>query len=141
MGAVLAIDWGTRKSGFAVADALRVVVKPLDAARLDGDSPELLEHVARLADDRPVDTILVSLPVDADGADGPQAERARAFAARLVARFPGVAVLPYPERLTSKEAEARLREAGHRGKALKDLRDSWSAWVLLEDWMRSGEPR
>ncbi|MEX1024297.1 MAG: Holliday junction resolvase RuvX [Planctomycetota bacterium] len=141
MGAVLAIDWGTKKSGFAVADPLRIVVQPLDAVRLDGDSVELLDHVERLGEERDLEVLLISLPVEADGSDSGQAKLARAFMAALAARLPDVTIVPYPERLTSKEAESRLREAGLRGKAAKDRRDSWSAWVLLEDWIRSGEPR
>lgn len=140
MGAVLAIDWGTRKSGFAFADATRIIVKPLDAVRLAGDSVELLEHVATLDDERGFDTFLVSLPVLEDGTDGTQAALVRAFCTKLAERFRAARVVPYPERLTSKEAEDRLREAGIRGRELKEQRDSWSAWVLLEDWLRSGEP-
>lgn len=141
MSAVLAIDWGTKKSGFAIADALRIIVKPHGAVRLDGDSDELLDHIAELGLERSFGVVLVSLPVQEDGTDGGQAQLVRAFVERLSARFPEFEVIPYPERLTSKEAENRLRDEGYRGKQLKELRDAWSAWVLLEDWLRSGEPR
>ena len=42
--------------------------------------------------------------------------------------------------LTTKEAESRLIEAGHTGEDRKSRKDSWSALILLEDWMRAGEP-
>jgi putative Holliday junction resolvase len=141
MGAILAIDWGTKKSGFAVADPLRIAVQPIDPVRLGGDSPELIEHVAKLAGERDLEVVLVSLPVAPDGSDSGQSQLARAFCAALAERFPELAIVPYPERLTTKEAESRLRDAGHRGRDAKTRKDSWSAWVLLEDWIRAGEPR
>jgi putative Holliday junction resolvase len=140
MGAVLAIDVGTRKTGFAVADALRIVAQPLDGVRAGEDDPELLDHVARLLDERDVDTLLVGLPRNMDGSEGGRAVAVRAFAARLGARFPGLRVVPWDERLTTKAAEELLREAGYGGRAAKERKDSWSALVLLRDWMESGEP-
>jgi putative Holliday junction resolvase len=141
MGAVLAIDVGTRKTGFAVADALRIVAQPLDGVRAGEDDPALLDHVARLLDERDVDTFLVGLPRNMDGTEGPRADAVHAFAARLGTRFPRVAVVTWDERLTTKAAEELLREAGYGGRAAKDRKDSWSALVLLRDWLESGEPR
>lgn len=141
MGGVLAIDLGTRKTGFAVADPLRILAQPLEGAPLGEDAPELLDHVARLLAEREVDTLLLGMPLDAAGLPGPRAKAVQAFAARLRERFPHLAVVPWDERLTTKEAEALLFDAGYRGRRAKARRDSWSALVLLRDWMESGEPR
>jgi len=141
MGAVLAIDVGTKKTGFAVADALRIIAQPLDGVRAGEDDPELLEHIAELLDERDVATFLVGLPRNMDGTEGGRAEAVRAFAARLALRFPRVAIVTWDERLTTKAAEELLREAGYGGRAAKERKDSWSALVLLRDWMESGEPR
>lgn len=140
VGGVLAIDHGERKSGFASVDALRIAPTALDPCRLPGDGPELLEHVAALLEERPIDTLLVGLPLHADGSAGERAGDVRAFARRLAARFPGVAVRLHDEHLTTKEAESRLQAAGHRGREISARRDSWSALVLLEDWLAAGEP-
>ena len=141
MGGVLAIDWGDRKSGFATSDALRISLQPLPTFHGPGSGGELLEHVAGLLAERDVATLLVGLPLDLDGGEGPRAAATRAFAARLQARFPGLAVVLHDERLTTKEAEAQLREAGHRGRAARSRKDAWAALVLLQDWIASGEPR
>ncbi len=141
MGGVLAIDLGAKKSGFAVADPERIVTQPLDVVRAAEDSAEIVDAVAGLLAERDVSTLLVGLPVHLDGSDGARAAAARAFAARLVERFPGVEVVTYDERLTTKEAEALLRDAGFTGREAKERRDSWSALVLLRDWIESGEPR
>jgi putative Holliday junction resolvase len=65
----------------------------------------------------------------------------RRFAARLGARFPGLGLVLWDERLTTKAAEELLREAGFSGRRAKARKDSWSALVLLRDWLESGEPR
>ncbi len=140
VGAVIAIDFGEKKSGFAVADPLRIAVHPLDTVRA-GTGDELLAHIALLLDERDVDTLLVGMPFDMDGGSGPRAKAVEAFAARLRARFPRVAVVTFDERLTTKEAEDLLRREGYSGRRAKELKDGWSALVLLRDWIASGEPR
>lgn len=141
MGAVLAIDHGEKKSGFAVADALRIAVHPLDPIRAPGGGEELLAGIAALLGERDVDTLLVGMPYGPGGARGERARSVASFAERLGRRFPGVAVVLWDERLTTKEAEDLLRREGFRGRAVKERRDSWSALVLLRDWLESGEPR
>ncbi len=138
-GGVLAIDWGARKSGFAVADALHVTLTPLDPLRVAGDAPELLAHVAALLDERDVGTLLVGLPLNMDGTDGPAAKAARGFAERLAARFPALRVELQDERLTTKEAEEELRAAGFHGRKMRERRDSQSALVILRDWLAENE--
>jgi putative Holliday junction resolvase len=140
-GAALAIDHGTKRTGFAIADPLRIAVHPLETFRGPGDGQELVAHVATLLAERTVTTFVLGFPYAAGGAVGARAKEVEAFAARLAARFPEVEVVRWDERLTTKAAEDLLREAGHHGEARKARRDSWSALVLLRDWIASGEPR
>ncbi|MEY2747732.1 MAG: Holliday junction resolvase RuvX [Planctomycetota bacterium] len=138
-GAVLAIDHGERRTGLAVVDPLRIAARALEVVEAPEDG--LLRRIAQLCEERVVSTFLVGLPLDAQGKDGGRAASVRAFAARLSARFPGVELVFHDERLTSKEADLRLVEAGHAGRARKERRDAWAALVLLQDWLESGEPR
>lgn len=138
-GSVLAIDHGSKRTGFAIADPLRIAVEPLEVWHGPGDGEELLARVAELLEDRTVTTFLVGHPLGTAGA-GPRATAAGALARRLRARFPDVAVVLHDERLTTKEAEDLLREAGFHGRARRERRDSWSALVLLRDWIACGEP-
>lgn len=138
---VLAIDHGTKRTGFAAVDALRIAAVPLDAYAGAGDGVALIEHVARLLDDRSVGVLLVGLPRNADGTEGARAAEVRAFAVRLAARFSDLAVVLHDEHLTTKAAEELLRESGTRRADWKGRRDSLSALVLLRDWLESGEPR
>lgn len=139
-GGVLAIDHGTKRTGFAVVDPLRIAAHALDTWRGPGGEAELFTFVQQLLDERDVRIFLVGMPLNMDGSEGPRAADVRAFVTRLAARFPRVKVVTWDERLTTKAAEELLRESGHHGKDARAKRDSWSALVLLRDWMESGEP-
>ncbi len=138
---VLAIDHGTKRSGFAYVDPLRLAPVPLDPCAAPGGGEELLAHVRRVLDERDVGVILVGLPRNMDGSEGPRAAEVRAFATTLAARHPGLAIVMHDERLTTKEAEELLRDARIPPRDRKARRDSLAALVLLRDWIESGEPR
>lgn len=135
MGGVLAIDYGDKKCGFASTDALRIAREPLGVLRHEGREEDLFLHLERLLAERDIDTLIVGLPLHMDGRPGARAETVLAFSARLRARFPALSVEEWDERLTSKEAESRLRALGRTGREIRAERDSWSALVLLEDWL------
>jgi putative Holliday junction resolvase len=137
---VIAIDHGTKRTGFAVVDGLRITSQPLDVFHGPGDGTALLAHVAKLVEERDVDTFLVGLPLNIDGTAGARCDDVKRFSAALAARFPRMRVVHYDERLTTKAADEMLVESGHTGEARKARRDSWSALVLLRDWLASGEP-
>ena len=149
---VLAIDHGTRKTGFAVADPLRIAVRALetfrhpdrpersgDGATASGDEA-LHRRIEELCEERPIGTFLVGLPLNMDGSPSPRSTEVQAFAAALSERHGGLPVVLWDERLTTKAAEDLLRAEGYRGKEISALRDSWAALVLLRDWIESGEP-
>lgn len=138
---VIAIDPGTKRTGFAVADALRVSCEPLETFQGGLDEEELLDHVARLLEERDVEAFVVGLPRHMDGSEGVRAVAARALARRLAERFPDVRVATQDERLSTKEAEELLRDAGYgRWQERRGKRDAMSAVVILRDWIEAGEP-
>jgi RNase H-fold protein (predicted Holliday junction resolvase) len=74
-----------------------------------------------------------------DREESARAASVRRFTARLGERFPELEIELHDERLTTKEAEALLREEGYRGREIAARKDSWSALVLLRDWLASRE--
>ncbi len=139
-GGVLAIDHGSKRCGFAAADPLRIAVRPLDVWEGPGDGDEVVEHVAALVAERDVDTLLVGFPFNMDGTAGPRADEVNAFLDRLRRRLPELRVVAQDERLSTKEAEELLRAEGYDWRERKARRDSWSALVVLRDWIAAGEP-
>jgi putative Holliday junction resolvase len=138
---VLAIDHGTKRVGFAVVDGLRIAPRALEGWRGEGGEEALFRHLEGLLADRDVSVLLVGLPVDMDGGEGPRAAEVRAFAKRLELRFPRMEVVFHDERLTTKAAEELLREIGADREERRAKKDSFSALVILRDWLASGEPR
>lgn len=134
----LAIDHGSKRTGFAAVDALRVAPTPLETVA--GGDNDALDAMGRLLDERDVSHAIVGYPLNMDGTKGGRAAEVDRFVELLRARFPDLVVRLQDERLSTKEAEERLADAGYFGAERKARRDSWSALVLLEDWIREGEP-
>jgi putative Holliday junction resolvase len=86
--------------------------------------------------DRDVTTIVVGLPLNMDGSEGPAARAARLFADRMAAALK-VEVDMFDERLTSFEAEERLKGMPVKRGARKPAIDAIAATVILEGWMQS----
>jgi putative Holliday junction resolvase len=140
-GTVLAIDHGAKRTGFAVVDALRIAPQPLEVWHGDGGGDELVEHVLSLLAERDVEALVVGIPLTPDGSETARSAQVRAFIERLRARVRGPAIVAHDERLSTKDAEIELREAGLHGAQRKTRRDSFSALVILRDWLAAGEPR
>ena len=131
--AIAALDLGRRRIGIALCDDDGAAVLPLDALARRGGQADLAATMRRLGN-LGVTKIIVGLPLNMDGSAGPAARAAEDFAARL-SEFCGLPVETCDERLSSMEAEERLRELpGRRGRA-KPKVDALAAAIILERWM------
>lgn len=139
MGGVLCIDHGEKRAGLAIADGLRIVQRPLEVC--EGSGEELIERLATLLEEHDITTLLVGMPYHLSGDESPRTKAVRAFMARLEKRFPSLEVLAHDERLSTKEAESLMAERGEPVRERRGLRDSYSALVILRDWIAAGEPR
>ncbi len=121
---MLALDHGEARCGCAVSDPTGTLATPLAVV----ERPETkrgLTRVVTLAEELGAERVVVGLPLTLAGAEGGQAERARAFAERLRARV-RVPVDLYDERLTTRMAEASGGSAAS---------DSIAAAHLLESYL------
>jgi putative Holliday junction resolvase len=129
----LGVDLGRVRIGLALADdvlrtarPLRVVVRRAEAADLAA-----IAHVAR---EYEVERAVLGLPLNMDGSEGPSARLSRTFAPKLEAAL-GVPVELFDERLSSFEAESRLREAGVSARDARARVDAEAAAVILQGWL------
>ncbi len=107
--ALLGLDLGTVTIGLAVSDTFRRVASPLRTLRrtkFAADAAELL----RIADDRAIGGLVLGLPRNMDGGEGPRAQSTRAFA-RNLARLTPLPITFWDERLSTVAAERALIEA------------------------------
>ena len=82
--------------------------------------------------------LVVGLPTHADGTPHEMTRLATKFGERLVRRF-NLPVSYADERLTSLDAEARLRETGRNSKSAKPLLDAVAAQLILQTWFESAQ--
>jgi putative Holliday junction resolvase len=133
--AVAAIDFGRKRIGLAITDTDGRGAYPVGIVERRSLRENLDAIRSQLAERR-VSRIVVGLPLNMDGAEGPSARAARAFAEHL-GTATGVAVEMFDERLTSVEAEERLRSASISRSGKKAVRDAVAATVILEGWLES----
>src|SRR6267378_6327190 len=132
---IAALDLGRRRIGVAVTDAAAMGAHPIGVVERRSMAQDLASIAAMLRD-REVTTIVVGLPLNMDGSEGPAARAARLFADRIAAAFK-VKVEMFDERLTSFEAEERLKGMPVKKGARKPAIDAIAATVILEGWMQS----
>ena len=96
-----------------------------------------LAEIAELARAYEVGRAVLGLPLNMDGTEGDAARLSRAFAPRLEAAL-GVPVELFDERLSTFEAEARLRDRGIPAKASRGRVDAEAAAVILQSWLERG---
>jgi len=132
---VAALDLGRRRIGVAVTDAAAMGAHPIGVIERRSLRRDL-ESLAAMLRDREVTMFVVGLPLNMDGSEGPPARAARQFASRLAEAF-SVEVEMFDERLTSFEAEERLKGMPIKKGARKPAIDAIAAAVILEGWMQS----
>lgn len=130
---IAALDVGDARVGVAVGDDLGITVTGIGVVARKGGRRDI-EAIGRLLAPYEPERIVIGLPLNMDGTEGRQAARTRAFAAR-VAEHLRCPVDFHDERLTSFEAEERLRAAGVRGRRQRALVDQVAAEVILEDYL------
>jgi putative Holliday junction resolvase len=129
----LGLDLGRATIGLAVADDVLRTARALRTIRRS--RPDLdLAAVRREAEEYEVGRAVLGLPLNMDGTEGSSARLARAFAPRLEEAL-GVPVELFDERLSTFEAQLRLREQGFSARDQKALVDAEAAAVILQGWL------
>ncbi|KIT15974.1 Holliday junction resolvase RuvX [Jannaschia aquimarina] len=129
-GAVLGLDLGTKTIGVALSDGLRSVATPQKTIRrtkFTADAAEITKAIAS----RDVTGLVLGLPLNMDGSDGPRAQSTRAFARNLSHQVE-VPITFWDERLSTVAAERALLEADTSRKRRAEVIDSVAASYILQ---------
>ena len=135
---VLAFDFGTRRIGVAIGNALTRVARPLTTIGGEAKAARF-EAIAALINEWQPDMLLVGRPLHTDGSAHEMTARAERFARQLSGRF-GLEVSCVDERFTTLAADAELTGAGVRGQRRKALRDAVAAQLILQSWFDETKP-
>jgi len=138
-GTVLAFDFGEKRIGVAVGEWSLTQAHPLTTIRSEANA-ERFSAIAALINEWKPAGLVVGLPVALDGTSHAMTARCTRFANQLRGRF-GLPVDYAEERLSSVEADEKLRESGHSAKSAKEHVDALAAQIILQCYFeRSVEP-
>ena len=130
---IMAIDYGDARTGIAVSDALGMIAGETFVIT-QWDAEALARTIAAEAKARDVGTLVLGLPKNMDGTEGPRAEKARALAELLKADGAPAVVL-WDERRTTIDAHRILRENGKKEKKHRATVDAVAAALILEGYL------
>ncbi len=143
----LAIDLGDKRTGLAIGDTETGIASPLAVIEIPRNREEgraLLRDLARVVVEHLGEPgtsrgeLVVGLPLNMDGTEGPRAKIARDFATQL-ATTTGRIVHLHDERLTTAAADNKMARSGLTHGQKKARRDALAAAVLLENFLLSLE--
>ena len=132
-GALMGLDLGTRTIGVAISDGLRQVATPQETIKrkkftLDADA------LSDILTTRDVTGIVLGLPRNMDGSEGPRCQATRAFARNFSARWPGPITF-WDERLSTVAAERALLEADTSRRRRAEVIDHVAASYILQGFL------
>ena len=129
-GALFGLDLGTKTIGVALSDITRTIASPFDTVRrvkFSLDVKQLLGWAAR----HQVAGLVLGLPVNLDGSEGPRAQATRAFARNLVP-LTDLPLMFWDERLSTQEAERVLLDADQSRRRRAEVIDKMAACIILQ---------
>jgi putative Holliday junction resolvase len=121
IGRLIGIDAGTKTLGLALSDVTRIIASPL----------ETIKRLQELIATHGVIGLVLGLPANLDGSEGPRAQSTRALARNLNGLSP-MPILLWDERLTTVAAERMLIEADTRRKRRAEVIDKLAATIILQ---------
>jgi putative holliday junction resolvase len=130
---IAALDVGEARIGIAVSDELGITAQGVGVVQRRGGRHDLEALAERLAPYQP-ERLVVGLPLNMNGTEGPQAEKVRAFATRVAEHL----ALPLEfsdERLTTVAAERTLLEADLSRRRRRELIDQVAATLILQTYL------
>ena len=139
MGRILAIDYGTRRTGLAVSDPLRIIAGALATV----ETKQLERYLADYFAKNDVDIIVLGKPTQMNGSPSQTMRYIEPLAGRLRHAYPDKEVVLYDERFTSVLAHRTMIESGIGRRARRDkaLVDRISATIILQSYMDSAAQR
>ena len=137
MGRILAIDYGTKRTGLAVTDPLRIIASALTTV----ETKQLERYLADYFSKNDVDIIVLGKPSQMNGAPSETMRYIEPLAGRLRHAYPDKRVVMYDERFTSVMAHRTILDSGIGKMARRDkaLVDRISATIILQSYMESAE--
>ena len=132
-GKYLGVDYGDKRTGLAECDISGLIAGGIGTIS-EGGMRKTALRVAEEAEKRSCKKIIIGLPKNMDGSEGPRADVIKAFGA-LLCELTEIPIDYYDERMTTMVAYRFLGETGTYGKKRKDTVDTLSAQIILQNYI------
>ncbi|MEQ8361267.1 MAG: Holliday junction resolvase RuvX [Cyclobacteriaceae bacterium] len=135
MGRIMAIDYGTKRTGLAVTDPMRIIATALETV----ETSKLLTYLKTYFQKEQVDELVIGLPKQMNNTDSETAPFVRQMVTKINEAFPNLPVKYVDERFTSKIALRAMVDGGMKKKDRRDKQnvDKISATLILQSYMES----
>ena len=131
---IMAVDFGDARTGLAICDKTELLASPVGVIHEKRFEHEV-EKVAAAAAENRAEAVIVGLPLNMNGSEGPRAELCRNFAEQLSSRV-NVPVRMWDERQTTVSAAGYLNQTDTRGKKRKEVIDAVAAVIILDSYLQ-----
>lgn len=131
----MGLDLGTKTIGVAISDALGLTAQPITTIRRTNQKADL-KALAHLIEEHEVTHIVIGMPLNMDGSEGPRAEATRQFAALAEKQLQRTVEL-WDERLSTVSAQRVLLEADLSRERRKKVVDTVAAAIILQGWLEA----
>ena len=130
---IMAIDLGKARTGLAVCDKNEILASPIGTIQEKDDEKLILKILENLTSCK-AEMAIIGLPKNMDGSLGESAQRAQKFAEELKEKI-NIPVNLWDERRTTITAHNYLNQKNTRGKKRKNIIDTLSASIILENYL------
>ena len=138
---ILGIDYGEKRLGIAISDDTNTIATPL---KYIDNNKEILSRLNKLINKYNIKTLVVGLPINLDGSHSKSSKKVLKFC-KYIKKELDIIVHTTDERLSSVEAENKLRESGRSPNMFRNLDrgiiDSASAAIILNSFIQKKEPK
>lgn len=136
MGRILALDYGSKRTGIAITDEMKLIASGLTTVT----TSELMDFLKKYIASEKVELVLVGEPKQKDGTHSSIEEHIQKFLKKFSTVFPDLEVKRVDERYTSKMAFQTMIDSGLKKKQRqnKALIDEISATIILQEYLYNG---
>lgn len=133
MGRIIAIDYGTKRTGIAATDELQIIASGLTTV----ETPKLMSFLRDYFAKENIELVLVGEPTQKDGTPSDVEEEIQKFLKKIAKEFPSYRIKRVDERYSSKRAFQAMIDSGLKKKQRRNkaLVDEIAATIILQDYL------
>lgn len=130
---ILGIDYGEARAGIAITDELNITAQGLKTIEHKGNDKILLAELDKILNEYSnIGTIVIGMPINMNGTNGPRVEKTEKFMHKLKCKYNKIKIDKIDERLTTVQAHKTMNDLDINKRKKKALVDTISAVYILE---------